>query len=113
MAYYAFLDENNIVVDVIVGIDSTETIDNLSAEEWYSNFRGQVCKETSIDGEFRKQYAGIGYSYDPDKDIFISPHLFPSWSLDSNCDWQPPVPQPDDNCFWDEQSLSWIVIEDF
>lgn len=111
MAYYAFIDENNVVVDVIVGIDSTETIDGISPEQWYENFRGETCKETSITGEFRKQYAGIGYTYNAEKDIFVSPNLFPSWSLDENYDWQPPYPMPTEGvCFWDEESLSWVEI---
>lgn len=110
MAYYAFIDENNIVVDVIVGIDSTETIEGLAPEQWYSNFRGQTCKETSITGKFRKQYAGIGYTYNPDKDTFVSPRLFESWFLDENEDWQPPIPQPNEECFWDEGNLNWVGV---
>ena len=64
MAHYAFLDENNIVTQVITGIDETELIEGLDTETWYSNFRGQNCKRTSYNGNIRKQYAGIGYTYD-------------------------------------------------
>ena len=72
MAHYAFLDENNIVVEVIVGIDETETIEGLDPESWYSAFRGQVCKRTSYNGKIRGKFAGIGDSYDEAKDIFVS-----------------------------------------
>ena len=73
MAHYAFLDEDNIVTEVIVGIDETETIEGLDPETWYANFRGQVCKRTSYNGKIRKNYAGIGFTYDPIDDAFIAP----------------------------------------
>ena len=73
MAHYAFLDENNIVTEVIVGIDETELIEGLDPETWYSNFRGQTCKRTSYNGNIRFNYAGIGYSYDQTVDAFIAP----------------------------------------
>jgi hypothetical protein len=73
MAHYAFLDENNIVTEVITGIDETELIEGLSTEEWYGNFRGQKCVRTSYNGNIRGVYAGIGYSYDEELDEFIAP----------------------------------------
>ena len=73
MAHYAFLDENNIVTEVIVGIDETELIENLDTETWYGNFRGQVCKRTSYNNNIRGNYAAVGYSYLPVEDIFIMP----------------------------------------
>lgn len=73
MAHYAFLDENSIVTEVIVGVDETELIDGLDPETWYSNFRDQVCKRTSYNGKIRFNYAGIGYMYDPIDDAFIAP----------------------------------------
>ena len=73
MAHYAFLDENNIVTEVIVGIDETELIEGKSPEEWYSNFRGQTCIRTSYNENIRYNYAGIGYQYDPVDDAFIAP----------------------------------------
>jgi hypothetical protein len=112
MAHYAFLDENNIVTEVIVGIDETELIEGLSPEQWYGNFRNQTCLRTSYNGNIRKQYAGIGWSYDSDADVFVQPQPFPSWSLDSNYDWQSPTPKPDGNFYWDESSLSWLPIPD-
>ena len=73
MAHYAFLDENNIVTEVIVGVDETELIEGLNPEIWYGNFRNQSCKRTSYNGKIRYNYAGIGYSYDPVDDAFIAP----------------------------------------
>jgi hypothetical protein len=110
MAHYAFLDSNNIVTEVIVGRNENEIVDGVSDwEEWYGNFRGQVCKRTSYNNNIRKQYAGIGYSYDPVRDEFVSPRPFPSWSLDSNNDWQPPTPRPlDDGLWaWNEDTQEW------
>ena len=73
MAHYAFLDESNIVTEVIVGKDETELIDGLSPEEWYGNFRGQTCVRTSYNNNIRYNYAGIGFTYDPIDDAFIAP----------------------------------------
>tara|TARA_R110000822_G_scaffold304087_2_gene429091 strand:- start:40 stop:342 length:303 start_codon:yes stop_codon:yes gene_type:complete len=73
MAHYAFLDENNIVTEVIVGIDETELIEGFDPETWYGNFRGQSCKRTSYNGKIRHNYAGIGYLYDSINDAFIAP----------------------------------------
>lgn len=73
MAHYAFLDDSNIVTEVIVGKDETETIDGLIPEEWYGNFRGQQCVRTSYNGKIRYNYAGIGFTYDPIDDAFIAP----------------------------------------
>ena len=73
MAHYAFLNNNNIVTEVIVGIDETETIEGLDTETWYGNFRNQVCKRTSYNGNIRYNYAGIGYVYDETADAFIAP----------------------------------------
>jgi hypothetical protein len=73
MAHYAFLDENNIVTEVITGIDETELIEGLDTETWYGNFRGQTCKRTSYNGNIRYNYAGISFTYDPVDDAFIMP----------------------------------------
>jgi hypothetical protein len=73
MAHYAFLDESNIVTEVIVGIDETELIDGLTPENWYSEFRGQTCIRTSYNGRIRYNYAGVGFTYDPIDDAFIAP----------------------------------------
>ena len=81
MAHYAFLDDNNIVTEVIVGKDETELIDGLTPEEWYGNYRGKVCVRTSYNNNIRYNYAGIGYTYDPIADAFIAPQPYPSWIL--------------------------------
>ena len=111
MDYYAFLDENNIVTQVIAGKDENELIDDLTPEEWYANFTGQRCVRTSINGNIRKQYAGIGYTYDETDDVFITPQPYPSWVLDENHDWQAPVPYPNDgeSYVWDEDIEDWVL----
>jgi len=73
MAHYAFLDENNVVTEVITGIDETELIEGLDPETWYGNFRGQICKRTSYNNKIRYNYAGIGYTYDAVADAFVGP----------------------------------------
>jgi hypothetical protein len=121
MAHYAFLDENNIVTEVIVGIDEGE--DGINWEQHYGNFRGQVCKRTSyntsggqhISGEtpYRKNYAGIGFSYDETLDAFIPPSPFPSWILnEETCLWEAPVPYPTDgeSYAWNEEDQEWTLI---
>lgn len=75
MAHYAFLDESNIVTEVIVGKDETEVLDGLTPEEWYGNFRGQTCVRTSYNATIRGKYAGIGDIYDPIEDIFYTPEV--------------------------------------
>ena len=114
MAHYAFLDENNIVTEVIVGIDETELIEGLDPEIWYGNFRNQVCKRTSYNGNIRKNYAGIGYTYDPTLNAFIAPQPYPSWILDEEAKWQSPVPMPVEEgkrFTWDEPTLAWVEVE--
>ena len=90
MAHYAFLDENNVVTEVIVGIDETELIEGLDTETWYGNFRGQTCKRTSYNNNIRKNYAGIGYSYDEGRDAFLPPK--------ANC--HPEEALNEDTCTW-------------
>lgn len=110
MAHYAFLDENNIVTEVIAGIDETELIEGLHPEIWYGNFKGQVCKRTSYNGNYRKNYAGIGYFYDETRDAFIPPKPFPSWVLiEETCTWVSPIDYPDDGTTytWNEEGLTW------
>lgn len=90
MAHYAFLNDDNIVTEVIVGIDETELIEGLDTETWYGNFRGQVCKRTSYNGKIRKNYAGIGFTYDADLDAFIPPKPEGDWKLnEETCNWEP------------------------
>ena len=119
MAHYAFLDTNNIVTEVIVGIDEVEQ--GINWEQHYGAFRGQVCKRTSYNTSggvhsgggtpFRKNYAGIGYTYDSVIDGFIPPKPYPSWVLDEQtCLWDAPTPYPTDGgqYAWDEATQSWV-----
>ena len=88
MAHYAFLDKNSIVTEVITGKDETESIDGLDTETWYGNFRGQDCKRTSYNGNIRKNYAGVGYTYDAKRDAFIAPRCHDEAVLDeTTCRW--------------------------
>jgi hypothetical protein len=111
MAHYAFLDDNNIVTEVITGIDETELIEGKDPETWYGEFRGQACKRTSYNGKIRKNYAGVGYRFDEELDAFIAPQPFASWTLDADCKWQAPVPYPEGELMyrWDEETLDWIA----
>jgi hypothetical protein len=109
MAHYAFLNENNIVTEVIVGIDETELIEGLDPETWYGNFRKQKCLRTSYNNNIRKQFASIGFTYNEVNDVFISPSPYLSWVLNESFDWQPPTPQPEPKELysWDEKQLEW------
>ena len=121
MAHYAFLNMQNIVTEVIVGKDETDGPTNW--EMHYGNIREQVCKRTSYntrggahinDGiPFRKNYAGIGYTYDYARDAFIPPKPYNSWTLNANtCLWEPPVVYPDDGqqYTWNEETQQWDLI---
>jgi hypothetical protein len=134
MAYYAFLDENNIVTEVIAGINEDET-DDLpdgfdSWEAWYGDFRGQTCKRTSYNTlnnahtdsgtPFRGNYAGIGFTYDETNDVFIGTKPYNSWVVDeTKWEWKAPIDKPDDSkrYTWDESayqednSTGWVVAE--
>ena len=121
MAHYAFLDTNNIVTEVIVGKNEGE--EGIDWEVHYGNFRNQVCKRTSYNTSggqhnnggipYRKNYAGIGYTYDEGRDAFIPPKPYPSWILNEDtCLWEPPVPYPTDGerYLWNEEELEWVLV---
>ena len=108
MAFFAEINENNIVIRVI----SLDDIHESDGSNWCNKNLGGVWVETSYTNRIRKQYAGIGFVYDETADEFVSPSPFPSWSLDVNNDWQAPTPKPEGNYYWDEESLSWIPIID-
>jgi hypothetical protein len=93
MAHYAFLDSNSIVTEVITGIDESELIQDLDTETWYGNYRGQICKRTSYHGKIRKNYAGVGFTYDASRDAFIAP-------------------QPSNATGFDEDTCQWIVPDE-
>ena len=115
MAHYAFLDSANVVTHVIPGRNEDEVVDGISDwEAYYAGVVGQRCVRTSYNGNIRKQYAGIGFTYNEEADVFIAPQPFPSWTLnETTTDWDAPVAKPVDDKFyaWDEESLSWVEIE--
>lgn len=115
MAHYAFLDENNIVTEVIVGIDENELIEGKNPEVWYGEFRNQKCVRTSYNANIRKNYAGIGFYYDEIRDAFIPPQPYPSWILnEDNCLWQAPIPYPNEGTdiyTWNEQNQTWDLVQ--
>jgi len=88
MAHYAFLNDKNIVTEVITGKDETELIDGLTPEVWYGNYRNQKCVRTSYNNKIRYNYAGIGYTYDSDADAFIAPQCHPECTLDNKYQWK-------------------------
>ena len=92
MAHYAFLNKDNIVTEVIVGIDETELIEGLHPEIWYGNFRNQICKRTSYNGNYRKNYASIGYNWDENNQIFWPKKPYASWVKDiATASWKSPI----------------------
>lgn len=115
MAHFAQLDENNVVQQVIVianedcgdgEFPSSEVI----GQEFISRLGlGENWKQTSYNNNFRKRYAGIGFTYDETNDVFLSPKPFNSWILNAEFEWEAPVPQPDDDnvWLWNEETLSW------
>jgi len=108
MAHYAFLNDQQVVTEVIVGKDETTG----DWETYYSEIRKQPCIRTSYNGNIRKNYAGIGYTYDKKLDAFIPPKPHPSWKLEKKtCLWIAPSPIPEDGSSytWDEESKSWIA----
>jgi hypothetical protein len=117
MAHFAELDENNIVLRVIVGVDEPH-----DGEAIYQQETGRVWKQTSYNTHggthhlggtaFRKNYAGIGYTYDAQRDAFYAPQPYPSWILDENtCLWAAPVAHPRDGntYYWDESAANWVI----
>jgi hypothetical protein len=107
MAYYAQLDSESIVVSVFVGRDDVVE----SVDDWATYYapEGSTVKQTSYTGDFRFNYAGIGYSYDAGRDAFIPPTPYPSWVLDeATCRWDAPTPKPDGEYVWDEQAGDWV-----
>ena len=115
MAHYAFLDDKNVVTEVIVGRNEDEVVDGISDwETYYGEFHNQRCVRTSYNSNIRKNYAGIGFIYDEGRDAFIPPQPFPSWVLDEDtCLWDAPIPKPNDGqpYSWDEDTVSWVQID--
>jgi hypothetical protein len=117
MAHFAELDSNNVVLRVVV-VDNKDTADAQGVEKehigaaYLERLLGGTWKQTSYNGNLRKNYAGAGYTYNADIDAFVAPKPFPSWTLDANAQWQPPVPMPQDGqqYRWDETTQSWVVV---
>jgi len=117
MAHYAQIDENNIVTQVIV-IDNKDTADANGVEKEYigaafcERLFGGTWKQTSYNGNIRKNYAGIGYTYQADIDAFVPPKPYPSWSLDANAQWQAPTAMPTDGKMysWNEETQTWVEV---
>ena len=125
MAHYALLDENNIVTQVFVGKNENEVPEGYTSnEDYYKDLFGQECKQTSYNTvknqhkrggtPLRYNYAGIGFSYNPEADAFIAPQPFDSWTLNTDCYcWEAPIPMPQDEnvYFWNEESSSWEAFD--
>ena len=114
MAHYAYLDDNNVVVAVTVGKDENELIDGLDTETYYAQGTPYRVKRTSFNGNIRKNFAGIGFTYDETRDAFIPPRPFSSWTLDeTTCLWVAPKPLPNNgkHYLWNEENLDWVEID--
>jgi len=117
MAHFAQIDENNIVTQVIV-IDNKDTADANGVEKEYigaafcERLFGGTWKQTSYNGNIRKNYAGIGYTYNADIDAFVAPKPYASWTLDANAQWQAPTAMPTDGKMysWNEETQTWVEV---
>jgi hypothetical protein len=117
MAHFAELDVNNIVLRVIV-VDNKDTADAHGVEKEYigtafcERVLGGTWKQTSYNGNKRKNYAGIGYTYRADIDAFVPPQLYASWVLNANAQWEAPTAMPTDGMYsWDEATTSWLALQ--
>lgn len=111
MAHWAELDENNIVLRVVVGNNNHSN----EGYDWLIENLGGRWIKTSYNHNIRARFAGIGYYYDEERDIFIAPQPYPSWILNNiTTEWESPIPYPKDNekYVWDEENLSWIKINE-
>jgi hypothetical protein len=119
MAHFAQLDENNVVTQVIVVANDELLLDGVENEtkgiDFCKSLLGEDTRwvQTSYNGNIRKNYAGIGYTYDPVADHFFAPQPYPSWTLDTDAKWNAPTPMPvEEGKFftWDEPTLSWVEV---
>ena len=118
MAHFAEIDANGVVQRVIVVANKdTADVDGNESEAigvaFCQKLLGGNWKQTSYNANFRKHYAGIGYTYDAGRDAFIPPQPYPSWSLDADCNWQAPVAMPSDGKMysWNEATQAWVEVE--
>lgn len=122
MAHFAKLDENNVVLEVHV-VNNNELLDDNGQESEQKGIDFLISwsqgshtnwKQTSYNGNFRKNYAGIGYTYDSVRDAFIPPKPYPSWTLNEDkCIWEAPTPMPTDGKFyiWNEDTTNWVEAQ--
>ncbi len=110
MSHWAEIDENNVVLRVLVGDNNDPRGDE--GYQWLIDNLGGTWIKTSYNHRIRKQYAGIGFTYNAEADVFIAPQPYPSWVLDSNFDWQSPTPMPTDGKMyrWSEDILNWVEV---
>jgi hypothetical protein len=113
MAHFAKI-ENGIVTNVIVVNNNELLVDGIETEQkgiqFCQSLFGGTWIQTSYTNRIRKQYAGIGFTYDAVKDQFVALQPYASWTLDSNNDWQAPTPKPEGSFYWDEETLAWVAI---
>lgn len=107
MAHFAEINKNNKVLRVVVTDNNAPN----EGHDWLVKNLGGKWIKTSYNNNIRKQFAGVGFTYDPAADVFIAPQPFPSWSLDENHDWQAPVPYPESEFthHWDEDAQEWVM----
>lgn len=115
MAHFAELDnKNNVLRVVVIGNEDCLDASGNESEEVGKNFCSALFGgrwiQTSYNGNIRKQYAGPGFVYNQDADVFVSPCPYRGWVLDENFDWQPPVPQPEGDYYWSEDDLAWLEV---
>jgi hypothetical protein len=118
MGHYAKIDENNVVTQVVV-VDNKDMADAFGVEKEHigaahlEKILGGTWKQTSYNGNMRKNYAGIGYTYRADIDAFVPPKPFASWLLNANAQWEAPVAMPQDGKMysWDEETTNWVEVE--
>lgn len=110
MAHWAKLDQDNFVVKVIV-TDNNDP-NNDEGYKWITENLGGTWVKTSYNGNIRKNFAGVGFVYDVERDAFIAPKPFDSWVLnEETAKWESPIPKPDLNVYWDEESLYWVELD--
>ena len=107
MSHWAEIDNNNKVIRVLVG-DNNDPVGD-EGYQWLINNLGGTWIKTSYNGTIRKNFAGVGMFYDSERDAFIAPQPYPSWSLNDNFDWHAPAPRPTEGFwYWDEPTLTWV-----
>jgi len=118
MAHFVKIENNIVVNNLVINNDviGEPTLAFPDTESAGQEFIANILKfdgtwlQTSYNNNIRKQYAGIGYTYNLVADVFVAPQPYPSWTLDENHDWQPPTPKPEGNYYWNEEELEWVAV---